>query len=764
MSRVKQLFIGVLLVFFVGISSVFGQVERIEQAIEDGNYRRALKIALDSEEDKEFKKDPEVYFMKAEIILELMKDEFYLRKNPESLKIGFKALEKGKRKNEGFIFSAYDEVVDGYIKLNNELAATAYKVNKYLKAAQIYQKSYNLNGDLYSYFWVGKTTIMSGDTALGETYYTNVVDLSIASKDSNTAVEPEFVDAFIHYADKYWLKNDYDSANIYLNQGRRIFGKNPRLDYYTTEIAKQQIDNIPPSNLMMEKIKTTLAIFPTDTFFIQKENALYLYLLRNHLKNDDLQAFDTMLKEFVTQKVERQKSEFLMAYKQYDQFTDSKEENVLWKLISYYSKFDHIDASNFLVDRYIRQTANSDSEEDIKNRYVVIADYAAKSKSLALATQILQNASKIYGESSQISGIRKSLISKNSDKELETQDLGGLYTLLMAENSDLSAVDEDLQIQIVKYIDALVKDKLYVAAKSVVSKHYQAQPDNPIWIQKLKFIAKEDFYYSYYMTKIREEVVAGMKIPGFEWNGDAYNCDAGVIDADVHQKVEDRINYFRRQSGLGSVYLDRELNTWCQEAALVMESNKRLNHEITPKWSCFTDEAAEAAKYSLLTEGANTTLAVTSFFADNRNPSVGNRRWLLYPNGLALGHGSTDNYCVLWALDDSGNVDSNVYKDQFVAWPPEGHIPKMMAFKHWSFSIDQDIEGASVVVRENGSMIPLKIMPTFEGYGMPTVAWVPEVSFANMKEDRIFTVEVTLRNGRKYVYTVNIMNFEAEGY
>ncbi|MFT4521372.1 MAG: hypothetical protein ACI8ZN_000302 [Bacteroidia bacterium] len=763
MKIMKWIAVGMILCFSAG-QSAFAQADRIIQAMEDGNFKRALKLAEDAEEDSDLRKDPEIYFLKAEVILELMKDKFYHSKNPESLKIGFKALEKGKQKNDGSIFSSYNKVVDEYVILNNEEAYSSYKINKYLKAASIYEKSYELNQNPTSYFWVGKCTIIAGDTSIGETYYKETMNYCRTLSDSGDKPNPEFVEIYIHFADKYWVKQDFDSANLYLISGRAIFGGNPRLDYYQREIAIQQIKALPPSSLMMEKVRNALFIFPTDTFFIKKENALVLFMLRNNLSNKDSASFDTMLNRFVREKLVRSNSEFLKAYLEADQFLDTKAENVIWKLVAYYGKYDHEEASNFLADRYIRQTAATLDPKDIRARYLVIIDFAAKSKSLSLANQILEHAVTIYGENVEFSGLRSSLVSSFSDKTLNTNDQGALYNLMLANKKDLKKEDEPFEKIAYAYIDALIKDREYIKAKAVVNRHFKAQPDNPVWNRKLIFIAKEDFYHNYYMTKVREEEVAGMRIPGFEWNGSTSGCEAGSTNPEINQKVENRINYFRRQAGVPTIYLDPELNGWCQEAALIFETNKKINHELTPKWSCYTDAGAQAAKYSLLTEGAHTTVAVTSFFADNRNPSVGNRRWLLYPNGKALGHGSTTNYCAIWALDDSGNVDTNKYKDQFVAWPPEGYVPKMMAFNFWSFSLDQDLTDATVSMTENSKIISTKIMESYKGYGLPTLVWQPGIDLSEIKEDRVFHIAVTLINGRRYDYDVRIMDFDPVGY
>jgi len=737
---------------------------KIRQAIVDGNLKRAFKLAEEAEADPDLKKDPEIYFLKAEVIYELMRDEFYLKKNPESLKIGLKSIERGRSRAGGEIYPEYREMVDRYVILNDLDANLQYRVNRYSQAVTKYLNSYSLNGNRTSYFWAGKCLITSEDTAEGEKIYQEIVFWSNEQHAMEKQVDSALSEVYTYFADKYWRKEKYDSANVYLESARKIFGGDPKLDYYQKEIATQRINKLPPSNLMMEIIKHTLEYFPTDSFFIKKENALALYLMRKNLENGNVITLDTSLARFAAQKVQRGNSKDKEIYKAHDQFIDTKTENVLWKLVAYFGKYEHKEASNYVCDIYIRQTASSDSIIDIQKRYLVIIDYAAKSKSLNLANQILSSAIALYGANAEFNAIQSSLISQNMKKELNRTDLGAMYTMMLRKEPNLTLLSDDFQVLTVKYIDALVKDRYYTSAKKIILTHGLAQPDNPLWNKKLKVLAKEDFYYSYYETRIVEDTVAGMRIPGFEWNGNPLLCEEGTVSDEVQQKVANRINYFRRQAGVPEIYLDEQLNGWCQKAALMMEVNKMMNHSPRANWSCFSDEGAQACKYSLLNKGTNTTLAVTSFFADNKNPSVGNRRWLLYPNGQALGHGSSTNYCALWALDDSGNVDTNLYKDKFVAWPPEGLVPNMMVFNHWSFSVNQDLTGAKIAVTESGNPINIEVMPLVKGYGLPTIVWKLKEELNNLPTDRDITVSVTLKNGRKYTYHVNILNFDPVGY
>ncbi|MBI1305348.1 MAG: hypothetical protein GC181_01900 [Bacteroidetes bacterium] len=768
MSMRKSIFKSfIFLLLTSGSISAFAQADRIRQALNDGNAKRAMNLAEEAEADPEFKKDPEIYFLKAEANYELMKDMYYLKKNPDALKTGIRAIEKGKSKNGEKILAGYDELVDKYVDLNDTVAFNEYRTNRYAKAAGIYQTSYELNGNRKSYFWMGKCLIGAEDTAAGEQIYNSIINFCNEQKVMGRKSDKLYEEAYIYFADKYWAKQNYDSANVYLIWARKNYGGNVKLDYYQKQIAKQRIAEIPPSSLMMEIIQDALSYFPKDTFFIEKENALYLYLMRNDLGNKDTIALDTMLDEFIADKIYRNESKDVKFYTQYDQFVESKAENVIWKLVAYYSKYEHPDIMNYLCHKYIKQTAASTKKEDMKKRYQVIVDYAARSKSLEMANQILTLAMKLYGNKDpELLSIQNSLISQNLKKELSLPDLQALYRMMKRANPDLSKPSEDFAKVSQYYVDQLIRDHQYILAKEIIKEHAKAEKDNKIWPEKLRVLAKEDFVHSYYETRIKEEEVAGMKVPGFQWNGDIYNCNEGEIDQKTQQKVEDRINYFRRQAGLPLIYLDPELNQWCQKAALMMEVNRALSHEPKGNWSCFSDEGAEACKYSLLIKDANTTMAVTSFFADNSNPTVGNRRWLLYPNGLALGHGSTENYCAIWALDDSGVVDTNKYKNDFVAWPPEGLLPKMMVFRQWSFSINQDIKGAKVTLTENGKEIPISLNPVIEGYGLPTLVWTPQLDLSTFPsdKDREITVTVLLKNGRKYTYIVRIMNFDAVGY
>lgn len=272
-------------------------------------------------------------------------------------------------------------------------------------------------------------------------------------------------------------------------------------------------------------------------------------------------------------------------------------------------------------------------------------------------------------------------------------------------------------------------------------------------------LGKENFRINYYNTRIASIKDGTKTILEYEWDGNAKTCAKGTIPNYIQQKVEDRINYFRASAGVPPIYLDSQLNDWCQRAALVMESNNKLNHEIPKIWTCYSPEAAEAAKFSLLTQNATNSLAVTSFVADQTHPTLGNRRWMLYPFSMVWGHGSTKSKCVLWALDDSRTRDTIYYAANFIAWPYNGYVNKMFLFKKWSFSMYADMKDAQVTMMMNKVPIKLKLETVVEGYGLPTLVWTPELDTSKLKEGDKIDVTVKLKGNKTYYYTVKIFDF-----
>jgi len=87
-----------------------------------------------------------------------------------------------------------------------------------------------------------------------------------------------------------------------------------------------------------------------------------------------------------------------------------------------------------------------------------------------------------------------------------------------------------------------------------------------------------------------------------------------------------------------------------------------------------------------------------------------------------------------------------------------------MVFKYWSFSIDQNLSGAKVEMTIDNSPVAIKLLEFEAGHRLPTLVWLPEYDFKTVTDKLDVDVSVTLTNGRRYTYTVEIRDFDPIGY
>ena len=761
MNRITK--VTALLLFALITGSAQAQLYKIEDAVSDGNFKRVVKLAENFMDDKEMKKKPEVYYYHAMGLYELSLDPYFFDENPDAMKTAIKSIYKGLKKDDdsAVLHGDFSDLLEDITKRYNELAYDQYSINKMSRAFKMYTQSYGLNQNRTALWMSGKTALALEDTAHTDSTYTRLIALYNADTKNEVEDPEQELDPHVYFINKYWAKADYDSADYYLENARYVFGRDPKIDFYQKRVSMDRINAMPPSMLMMEYLRTNLEYFPTDTNFLHKENALYVYMMKNHIVGERYDMVDTLLRAFINSKVERSKSKQAAEIKQGDMFVTEKSENVLWKLAEYYHTYRHPVSSEFILDRYIHMTAKKDTAPEVLARWGVIAEYTIRTKELPFAIFVLQQAIEKTDQSEELLALRSKLLAERENHKLNVGETEALYDLMKDEYAAYPDPDHQERYQNLgeKYIELLVKNVRFSTAMHIMAELMEDFPEGD-FSEQLRYLAQEDFYQNYFQTKTKGQDASGQVVELFEWNGSVSRCDAGQLEPDIQEKVLARINYFRRNAGVPEVFFDATTNEYCQEAALMMESNRRLDHEPTKNWRCYSADGAYAAKHSLLVQKAHTTLAVTSLMADQQNPTVGNRRWLLYPNGQIYGHGSTENYAVIWALDDSGSTDTAEYMEKAVCWPPNGYVPQMMLFKHWSFSLYQNLDSAQVVVKQDGNEIPVKIEKYVEGYGAPTLVFVPEINMAELPAKSIFEVEVTLSNGSQYSYTVHTFDYD----
>lgn len=747
-----------LILVSVGFSSsAFSQIYKMEQSVEDGNFKRLEKVCLDALEDKELKKLPEVYYYLSQAYFEQAKDEIYFEKNPDALKLAVKYMLKGMKKDEeqSTLDSDFSEIKEGVIEKYAELAEIQFNLRKYSKAIKMFDQINVIDStNRFAYYMSGSSYIKNTDTAIGEQHFRNLIkwyndDLKNGFKDAEQTVEPH-----IYFVDKCWQNGDYDSAKYWLKNGREIFDDDAKLNYFDREVTKDKIANMPPSGLLLDYVQEVLEHSIDDKDFLHKENSIYMYLIKNSLTNGNLANADALIDQFVGEKVARASHKQARKIKETDVFVEKKAENVLWKLAEYFQTYKHMTSAKHVLNKYIKNTATDNTDENIAARWNLIAGYAIDTKAFPFAGFVLQQAIAKYPDNSDLLALRTKVIAEKEVVGASVDEQAALYELMKDEFAkNGSDVNQKKLIAINdKYIGLLAAANRFSTANTVMEEQMRLNP-NIDHSERLRYLAREDFYQNYFMTRTKGVDINGNEIPLFEWSGSKSSCDAGEIDIDIQTKVANRINYFRRNAGVPEVFLDAATNEYCQKAALMMSSNNKLEHDPPRTWRCWSSEGAYAAKHSLIIKDANTTMAVT-YIMDDKNPSAGNRRWLLYPNGKVYGHGSTNDIAVIWALDDSGSTDTSMYMDNPVCWPPKGDVPQMMMFSNWTFSIYRDLKDATVSVKQDGKVLDVEVEPFLRGYGAPTLVFKPAYNKAALPDKSDFEVTVTLSDGRKYNYTV----------
>ncbi|PKA98472.1 Cysteine-rich secretory protein family protein [Flavobacteriaceae bacterium MAR_2009_75] len=226
------------------------------------------------------------------------------------------------------------------------------------------------------------------------------------------------------------------------------------------------------------------------------------------------------------------------------------------------------------------------------------------------------------------------------------------------------------------------------------------------------------------------------------WTGDEPSCNPGTTPQTIKDKIFLRLDYYRKAVGLNNTLTENDSkSTKAQDAALMMHANGSLNHFPPNSWKCFTDAGKEAAANSLLTSISGAA-AIDSYIRDQgaENAAVGHRRWLLWPRLQEMGIGNTSRYNALWVIGNPGTTPADA--PDFIAWPPEGFIPKQVVYPRWSFSIaNADFSTTTVRMRyKNGGAVSLQTEELSGAFADNTIVWQPDFNLNIIDSDTVFVV------------------------
>lgn len=275
------------------------------------------------------------------------------------------------------------------------------------------------------------------------------------------------------------------------------------------------------------------------------------------------------------------------------------------------------------------------------------------------------------------------------------------------------------------------------------------------------------------------------------WTGNYDSGVAGTVSAEWQEATRVRINFYRAMAGVpADVTFDPVLSAKAQEAALMMSANKTLNHFPPTNWTYYTADGADAAENGNLALGSAGANAIEGYMMDFGSPEfpdsnfeVGHRRWLLYPQTSVMGSGdvpgieNTDikSANTVYVITDEYFDPRPATREEFVAWPPAGHVPSELVYARWSFALeDADFTNASVDMVRNGQDIPARRETLANFIGDPTLVWVADNMDTTARatwpapandEDVTVTVSNVLVGGqnRSYTYTVTIFDAAQAG-
>lgn len=237
------------------------------------------------------------------------------------------------------------------------------------------------------------------------------------------------------------------------------------------------------------------------------------------------------------------------------------------------------------------------------------------------------------------------------------------------------------------------------------------------------------------------------------WTGNISSGVAGTTSVAFKEDVRRRVNYYRALAGLpGDIVFNTVKSAKCQQAALMMSANNKLDHYPTSSWIFYTADGSEAAAKSNLALGYYGPAAVDGYMVDpgSGNELVGHRRWLLYSQAreMATGDiprsGSYNPTNSLWVIGDFKAAPPA----KFVAWPNEGYAPAQVVPARWSLSYpNADFGSASVSMSLNGTNVPLTVVhrstTKTANYGDRTIVWEPTGLPATVTSDLAYLVTVS---------------------
>ncbi len=714
-------------------------------------------------------KNSSALLLKSRIQYEIYKDKSISTDFPNAMKDAIKYAEKALETlpNEGAketFKQNNSEYFSLLVKQVNKEAMDAYNTKRYSKALPLFKKNMLFSNDTMALVYAADCYWETGEKHQSIPMYKHAAEIIYAAVlDSNSKVYGYHKEPFRKLCEYYASQGKLDSAYLFVKNGRELLPNDAKLSEYTYKLMRHELDNIPPSYDYLSAVRNGLKDFPFDSFLNHRENSIYIFLLNGMAESNEQRQFDSLMLIYAKSKSDKKTLKQLALVKKYDIFAGMDKSEFLKKITLYFAEIGLPKScyASWMCQYNIGSTAKSEQERTKDILTVMQTEPNIRIAKHVYNTFMLYNF-KSVPSADFIKSLNTYTNSKNAGtvQYIDLQAMIGLNDMCVGFNPKVADYKNKVKAYRMRLIQETTDSGDFFLARKTWNECIKLYPDqSKVLNEQWRKIVENDFKLNYFGSRINNPGKNEKGVPEYNWNGFADSCMWGKMTDDIALRAEQRINYFRRMAGLTEmIALTKEDNEVCMMAALMCESNKAMSHDPNDGWRCFIPAGADALKNSLLTKDGNPAIAVTAAMGQN-HATVGNRRWLLYPQSAYMGIGTSKSYTVIKAVDQSQTLDTNKYKSQYIAWPPANTCPKMLVFKKWSFSIDQNTEGAIVTMKDaSGNDVELKQETNANGYGLNTVVWEPKINAATLTDNTAFTVTVKLKNNKTYTYTVNIID------
>ncbi len=718
-----------LLITVLGVQAQERRLRRAQRNFEKERYERTHRLLKKVLRHKDTRNEVEAILLAGKTYLALSRDEDFLEDEPKALYEALKLADKGLRKSKPADSLRFKEqaFLDTLYRRALEQANADLEKGKFIPANRYFEKVYEMTSDPKALWGQGRVAIALKDTATAVKYAERVSSLIL--EDSRNNQEPKIgAEPFLEVIHHFNRERRFDTAAFIAENAFLIYPDDARIKPLLLKSFLLDVTSQRPDLSTLQKFAHMRPVFKDDSLYLHKENVLFLYLINYFAAQQNDTITDQIISGFAQIKKDYVE-EFGQAHLDRDPLYDKDQQEFLFNIMSYAARMERGNMVRSVLNAYVSGDYADSAFQAMKapERWKALFSRVKDERSIFLLGASIEQSKEVLKKERWFPNYKLSLISmalKESDK----------YADRTAMLNFLKYVDEeypknrDLQYSLAKTSLALAEEYIdsayYSYARLALKQHDQRFffYSDGLDALKQKFVVN-DFYGS---RLLKEKVNDQFKYEWY-WSGNELLCAEGKVPKRIQDKVEQRINYFRRAAGVPDyVWLDSVKNAACQRAALIYQVNDgKLFNKPAETWKCYTLSSENAALFSAKVFGQTTVFAVTSLMADlgEENITVGNRRWMLYPPARIMGHGSTDEVALIWTLDESGEQDTTRYMHDYVSWPPKDYCPVMFKFPRWHFSMYADLSNAKVSVIKNGKAIRVIQEKLVDGYGMPSIVW-----------------------------------------